>query len=50
MMNQFQKNVKPLPQTPSQASAWSCMYVGRRMRKTEGSPTGLGHNFGRLNG
>ena len=34
----------------SHASAWSYMYIGRRVRKTEGSPTGLGQDFGRLNG
>ena len=39
----------PIPNS-SQASAWSYMYIGRRMRKTEGSPIGLGQNFGRLNG
>ena len=39
----------PMPNSP-QASAWSYMYIGRRVRKTEGSPTGLGQNFGRLNG
>ena len=39
----------PIPNS-SQASAWSYMYIGRWMRKTEGSPTGLGKNFGRLNG
>ena len=38
----------PIPKT-SQASAWSYMYIGRWMCKTEGSPTGLGKNFGRLN-
>ena len=32
------------------ASAWSCMYIGRWMCKTEGSPTGLGKKFVRLNG
>ena len=39
----------PIPNS-SQASAWSYMYIGRRMRKTEVSPTGLGQNFARLNG
>ena len=38
----------PIPKT-SQASAWSYMYIGRWMCKTEGSPTGLGKNFVRLN-
>ena len=33
-----------IPKT-SQASAWSYMYIGRWMCKTEGSPTGLGKNF-----
>ena len=39
----------PIPKT-SQASAWCYRYIGRWMCKTEGSPTGLGENFGRLNG
>ena len=39
----------PIPNS-SQASAWSYMYIGRWIRKTEGSPTGFGWNFGRLNG
>ena len=39
----------PIPNS-AQASAWSHMYIGRWMRKTEGFPTGLGKNFGRLNG
>ena len=40
------------PQIPktSQASAWCYKYIGRWMCKTEGSPTGLGNNFERLNG
>ena len=40
---------KVIPKT-SQASAWCYRYIGRWMCKTEGSPTGLGENFGRLNG
>ena len=39
----------PIPNS-SQASAWSYMYIGRWIRKTEGSPTAFGWNFGRLNG
>ena len=38
----------PIPET-SQASAWSYKSIGRWIGKTEGSPTGLGDNFGRLN-
>ena len=34
----------PIPKT-SQASAWSHMYIGHLMCKTEGSPIGLGKNF-----
>ena len=45
----FAKRNSPIQKT-SQASAWSSKYDGRWMRKTEGSPTGLGKNFGRLNG
>ena len=39
----------PIPNS-SQASAWCYTYIGCWMGKTEGSPTGLGKNFGRLNG
>ena len=39
----------PIPNS-SQASAWSYMYIGRWMCKTECSPTGLGKKFVRLNG
>ena len=39
----------PIPNS-SQASALSYKYIGRLMRKIEGSPIGLGKNFGRLNG
>ena len=39
----------PIPKA-SRASAWCHKYIGRWMRKTEISPTGLGENFGRLNG
>ena len=39
----------PIPKT-SQASAWSYKYIGRCMFKTEGSLTGFGKNFRRLNG
>ena len=39
----------PIPKT-SQASAWCYKYIGRWMCKTEGDPTGLGENFGRLDG
>ena len=38
----------PIPKT-SQASAWCYRYIGRWMGKTEGSPTELRKNFGRLN-
>ena len=43
-------HAKPHPQPPYQASAWSYGYIGRCMCKTEGLPTGLGENFGRLDG
>ena len=39
----------PIPKT-YQASAWSYMYIGRWICKTECSPTGLGKKFVRLNG
>ena len=39
----------PIPKA-SQASAWCYRYIGRWMCKAEGSLTGLGENFGRLNG
>ncbi len=38
----------PIPNS-SQASAWCYRYIGCWMGKPEGSPTGLGKNFGRLN-
>ena len=44
------KTYQPPIANASQASAWSQRYDGRWMCKTEGSPTGLRKNFGRLNG
>ena len=46
---QLRSHQPPIPKK-TQAPASSYKYIGRWMGKTEGSPTGLGENFGRLDG
>ena len=46
---QLRRYQPPIP-TTSQASVWCYKYIGRCMCNTEGSPTGLRENFGRLDG
>ena len=46
---QLRSHQPPIPKK-SQASALSYKYIGHWMGKTEGPPTGLEENFGRLDG